>query len=194
MNAHRWGCLVGSLSLLLLSGCAAPETRRATTRVIANATPQETLDVARLLLEREFERVTVDSAAGVILADPVEFSATRDTGTLQDVVGAPTRLRRLARFEIAQARQGEPVARLRIDVERLDTSRRAIFAADQHRISDLPGTTPVDDDAASTTEQYAVWTPLRRDSALERALLDELQDQFAEASGRPEQEPSAVSP
>jgi hypothetical protein len=71
-------------------------------------------------------------------------------------------------------------ARLRVDIERRDTERQALMQPRSYRLGDTPGQeTPIEADAATTSEQNTVWTRVRRDRKLERALLDELRDQFA---------------
>lgn len=46
-----------------------------------------------------------------------------------------------------------------------------------HRVSDIPDDTPIDRDAATTTEQNTVWRTIRRDKAAERRILEAILDQ-----------------
>ena len=85
---------------------------------------------------------------------------------------------RIAHFAVAE-RGEDTVARLRIDIERQDTTRQEAFQPDRHRISDAPGQTAIERDAATTTRQNTVWTFVKRDRRLERTLLAELEEQFA---------------
>ncbi len=177
----------GSLALLAASGCTGPvEEMRATSRVIENADVEEVFFAARAILEREFGRVQVDRAGGRIVSIPVEYMATRASGTARDLIRAPSTLRRVATFVMAP-REGGVLARLRVDVERQDTAAREAVRMQEARLSDSPAYTPIERDAATTAGQNMVWTRLRRDTALERALLEELQERFAPPETAPAQ-------
>ena len=82
-------------------------------------------------------------------------------------------------------RGGSTTARLRIDLERQDTAQRAASPPDAYRLSDSPAYTPIERDAATTDQQNTVWTKVKRDRSLERALLEELCEQLAPAPSEP---------
>lgn len=191
-----WLCLP---VLWPLAGCMDSATMEAEQqRVIRDAEPEEVLTAAAAVLQREFGRVKVDRAAGRITTGPVEFSTERESGTARDLYRGRSTMRRIAQFGVARS-GGQTVARLRVDVERRDTERQAVMRPRTYRLTDNPGQeTPVDDDAATTAEQNSVWTRVRRDRTLERAILDELREQFARLSTTPENaeavEPSAGKP
>jgi hypothetical protein len=163
------------------SGCAVgsgtPESMPQ--RVIQAAVPDEVLAAAAQLLKREFGRVRIERGSRVIDAGPLEYTTERDSGTARDLVGGRSTMRRVANFGVSQV-GGNTLARLRVDLERRDTERQMLMRPHAYRLSDNPGQeTPLDADAATSSQQNTVWTRVRRDRALERALLDELREQFA---------------
>ena len=167
------------LAALGLTGCARGlEAPGYTTRLIDSADRDQVLQAAEVVLRREFGRLTVDREQRRIESDPVEYTSVRDSGTARDLVGARSRMRRIARFVAVRRGKGS-LARLRIDLERQDTAQRAASPPDAYRLSDSPAYTPIERDAATTRRQNTVWTKVRRDQRLERALLDELRELFA---------------
>jgi hypothetical protein len=168
------------LAAALWAGCS--ETARVSVqqqRVIQGADPDAVLDAATVVLQREFGRVKVDRAARHITTAPVEFATERESGTARDLYRGRSTMRRVAQFDVGR-NGGQTVARLRVDVERRDTERQAMMQPRPNRLSDNPGQeTPIDVDAATSAQQNTVWTLVRRDRTLERALLDELREQFA---------------
>lgn len=169
-------------------------------RVIEGAAPDEVLAEGQAILQREFGRVSVDRAARRVVTAPVEYTTSRDSGTARDLVRGSSTMRRSATLDVG--RRGDvTVVRLSVDVERQDTQRQTVMHPQGHRLSDTPGSeTPTDRDAATTERQNTVWTRVRRDTGLERALLDELRERFArraeEAAGTapPTTAPTAPAP
>ncbi|MBU0617648.1 MAG: hypothetical protein KKI02_08015 [Planctomycetes bacterium] len=178
--------------LLCLVGCSqGMETRSFQPRVIDEASPDDVLLAAQVLLRREFGRVDIEPGARRIVSQPVEYQTSSESGTARDLYGGRSTMRRIAHFAVAKRGDGS-IARLRIEVERMDTARREAFRPDQGRISDAPSQTPIERDAATTTRQNTVWTFVKRDRRLERALLAELQEQFAPEPDEMPAEQSAV--
>ncbi len=186
--------LVALSALAALAGCA--ETARVEAqqqRVIQNAEPDEVLAAAAAILQREFGRVKVDRAAHRITTAPVEFTTERESGTARDLYRGRSTMRRVGYLDVSRS-GGQTVARLRVDVERRDTERQAVMRPRAYRLSDDPGQeTPLETDAATTAQQNTVWTRVRRDRTLERALLDELREQFTRLSVEAENS-AAVTP
>jgi hypothetical protein len=181
--------------LAVLAGCAEVGSVEALQqRVISDADPDQVLTAAAAILQREFGRVKVDRAARRITTSPVEYTTERESGTARDLYRGRTIMRRSALFSVGRS-GGATVARLRVDVERRDTERQAMFMPRTHRLSDNPGQeTPIEADAATSQEQNTVWTRVRRDHRLERTLLDELRDYFARIAGETPALPSAGPP
>ena len=162
----------------LLSGCGPePGLTQHQSRVIRASDPDQVLLTAAKVLRREFGRVHVDVEGRTIETEPVEFSTTRESGTARDLYRGRSRMRRVARLSVG--RRGEDsVARLRIDIERQDTTRTLSMQPPTGRMSDSPAYTPIERDAATTERQNTVWTRVRRDRRMERALLQELGEHF----------------
>lgn len=159
-------------------GCVQDlEARQFQTRVV-DADPDTVLSAAEVVLRREFGRVAVDRAARRITSGPVEFTTASDSGSTRDLYGGRSSMRRIVTASVSP-RGERSVLRMRVDVERQDTARRNAVPSEGTRISDAPAYDPVDRDRGLTREQSEVWTFVRRDRALERALLEEVQDQFA---------------
>jgi len=170
-------------ALVGLTGCAEQDlVYSQQERVIPNSDPNQTLLVAATILQREFGRLNVDADARRIETSPVEFTTQRESGTARDLYRGRSTMRRKATMTIAQ--RGETtVARLRVDVERLDTHRQTVMHPRGYRLTDNPGAeTPIYADAATSEEQNTVWTRVRRDRRLERALLEELREQMARSA------------
>ena len=178
--------------VLGLTGCGAGlETRSFQTRVIPTAGPDEVFSAAQVLMRREFGHLKLEENSRRFVTQPVEYQTSSDSGTARDYYGGRSTMRRIAYFSVS-GRDGGSVVRLRIDLERKDTERQEAFQPQVNRVSDTPGHTPIQHDAATTTRQNTVWTFVKRDRRLERSLLFELQEQFApEPEGTPAEPPLA---
>ena len=167
--------------LIWSAGCARGlESGNFQTRVIRPASPEDVFRTAQVVLRREFGPLEVDRDAHRIDSRPEEYRTATGSGTARDLYGGWSTMRRVAHFSMSSRSDGV-VVRLRVDLERQDTSRREIFQPESHRLSDTPDQTPIQRDAATTARQNTVWTFVKRDQRLERALLAELQEQFAPA-------------
>ncbi len=175
--------------LLATIGCAPElEARRFRSRALPGVTAEEAFEQASDIMRREFGRAATDRTGMTVESGPEEFITASDTGTARDLVGASSTMRRRATMRIRR-RGDATLAEIRIDIERRDSERRRVAASSAHqdsRIDDLPARTPIEREAATTDEQNTVWTQVRRDDALERALLDELYD-WAVALSAPEE-------
>ncbi len=170
------GVLVASFTQL--AGCAAEQDTRQFQARRIDADADAVLAAAEVALRREFGPLSVDRGSRRIEIVPQEYTTARESGTSRDLVGVPSNLRRLAQCSVTP-RGDRSILRLRIEVQRQDAAQREALRTDTARISDTPAYTPIDRDAAVTREQNAVWTFVRRDRALESALLAEVQDRFA---------------
>lgn len=186
--------VAGVMALGVCAGCATPGSLRAAEqRVVAGATPDEVLTEAATILQREFGRVSVDRTALRVLSVPAEYSTVRDSGSARDLYGGRSTMRRVATFHVGRGKGGGAVAHLRIEIERQDVVGQQIMQPRSHRLSDSPGhETPIDRDAATTARQNTVWTRVRRDTKLERALLEELRERLARRVAGNEETPSSA--
>jgi hypothetical protein len=178
---QRWRRTLWLVGLLVPLGCTADTLRveEHQERVIEGADADLVLAAALPLFQREFGRVQVDRLARRIVTQPVEFTTERESGTARDLYRGKSTMRRKADFLVGR-RGGAIVARLKVDVERRDTERQVVLRPRPQRLGDSPGQeTALETDGATTGEQNAVWTRVRRDRRLERELLDELRDQCA---------------
>ena len=177
-----------------LVGCATEADTRSfqQQRVIKDADADAVLAQATVILRREFGSARVNPAARHIETEWAEFTTQHESGTARDLYRGRSTMRHMATCDVGQ-RGGATVARLRIDVQRQDTERQAVMQPQGHRLSDAPGhETPIDRDAATTYRQNTVWTSVRRDTKLERALLEELREHFARLVA--EVEPAGTEP
>jgi len=179
------------VSLAALAGCSQNmENRRFQTRIIHGATPDDVYQAALVILRREFGKLIIDAPARQIVSAPAEYRTSSGSGTARDFYGGGSTMRNTAHFSVGRKGDGA-VARLRVDIERKDTARQEAFQLEHHRVSDAPGQTPIERDAATSTKQNTVWTFVKRDRRLERGLLMELQEQFAPTPEKREDTQSA---
>ncbi len=175
-----------AITATLLTGCVANDARARLHQLAIDGEPEAVLAAGATILQREFGRVALDKDANRITTAPFVYTTASRSGTASDLYGGRTTMRRTALFEVSR-RSEQTLARIRIDVERQDTRRRRVVHPQGHRLSDDPGhDTPITQDAATTEKQNTVWTEVRRDTRLERALLRELQDLFARRSAAEE--------
>ncbi len=119
-----------------------------------------------------------DPTAGLLTTRPVEGTG-RDQpvhGSLQIASRGP--FRRVAQVQLEETAEGLKVY-CRVVVQRQTTQAHRLLAVDR-TASDAPGRTPIEREAATTTEQNTVWQTIRRDTAAERRLLEAI-------TGRPGQ-------
>lgn len=176
---NRLGLIGGALALLCTLGCGgASATHGYLSRPIDAPDVSIVLDEGERILRREFGRVTVNRAAARLVSEPVEFNTSRESGSTRDLYGGPSRLRRSATLTAVPS-GARVLARVRVEVEREDTLGHEAFGQESYRLSDTPGYTPIERDAARTERQNKRWTFVRRDLALEREILTELVERFA---------------
>jgi len=176
--------LLALVVLSCLAGCSQGlESKRFQTRMIRSTSADEVFNAAQVVLRREFGRLNVEPESRRIVSEPVEYRAASGSGTARDLYGGASTMRRIAELAVVPRDEGVLV-RLRVEIERRDTDRRESFQPEHGRLSDAPGRTPIERDAATTTKQNTVWTFVKRDRAIERALLAELQGKFGPEPGQ----------
>ncbi|RMF79035.1 MAG: hypothetical protein D6744_09490 [Planctomycetota bacterium] len=176
--------LTGSLLLLVVStGCTAPGAARGSlTRHFADVSPDEAYAATQIVLREHFRRVTADHTRMKLESQPVEYRTSRDSGTSRDLYRGSTLMRRTAHASVSGHGDAGATVRLRIEIERQDTRRAEVIRPDENRLTDAPGYTPIERDAATTREQNTVWTFVRRDLRLERELMRQIEARLAPAN------------
>ncbi|TWT46105.1 hypothetical protein RAS1_25520 [Phycisphaerae bacterium RAS1] len=184
-RASRRGAWLAFALLVLppLAGCgtdATLEPEPYQTGLVESAGNDQVLAAAATILRREFGRLEqLDARAGRIVTAPAEFDTRNESGTARDFRGGSSRMRRVATLTLAPRAAGT-LARLRIDIERQDTTRATQQQTPTGRFDDYPSSgTAIERDAATSDRQNSVWTRVRRDRNLERELLSELLAEFA---------------
>jgi len=81
-------------------------------------------------------------------------------------------MRRVAQVRVGTSEGGVKVF-CRVAVQRQTTEAYRMFDRDR-RVSDVPGDTPIERDAATTPEQNTVWETVRRDMTAERLILQNI--------------------
>ena len=99
-------------------------------------------------------------------------------------LSSPNRQRRVVQIKVDE-RQGQVNIYCRVTVQEQVTEATRMFAS-QYRGVDIPDDTPIDRDAATTTEQNTVWRTRRRDKAAERRILADVLDALNTVGGEAE--------
>lgn len=179
---------IGLIGVVFLVGCAArnAESRRFLSREISNASPEEVFRVSRDALEREFGGVRADVYSRTLETDPIPYDGDGGSGDLRSLYGGAATMRQSAELLVAERGAGA-VARIMVSVEREDTRYQGYRpVSETAQPAGTPSPSAIErDDAATLPEQNQVWTFVRRNRALERALLAEIQDAFAPPATAP---------
>jgi len=111
-----------------------------------------------------------DPAEGVITTQPVEAQAGLDSTRPVSLSTRP-KARRIVEVRV-QYDSGATKVFCKVLIQEQTTQAHRMFASDRSG-SDTPGDyTPINRDAATTTEQNTVWRTVRRDKAAERNILN----------------------
>lgn len=172
-----------------LIGCGADVEMQMTAREVGGDA-DAVLAAAVGVLRQDFDRWSIDRAARKITTEPAEYSTRSDSGSSRDLVKAQSTMRRVGTL-IVSPRGDRTLVKVRVDRERLDTSRRESSEPPAYRLSDAPGATPIERDSSRTETQNQYWVSAGRDARIERFVLDELERLFPIASDSP---PPASAP
>lgn len=190
---YGWG-LVGLL--VVLGGCESTQSTAGRTPSSFQSIRLETTDLDAVyaagvdVMSAEFGDLDKDARERVIMIEPEVYQTRSGSGTARDYLGGVSRMRRRAWFRVDPVGAVAARARVRVDLERLDTRRGEFQRTTVQRLDDRPGYTPIQEDAATTEAQNTLWTSAGRDRALERRLLLDLQTQV---EGPPAAAASATS-
>ncbi len=168
---HRlvWSCA----ALLLAGGCAAPRLSPLNygVRHIPDVDAAVVFAATReALISEGYGIERADQAAGVITTQPIP--AARRDGNVQAggrLRSAP-RMRRVVRVHVTRSADVVNVY-CKVVVEEQATEALRMLQYDS-RVTDSPGETAIDRDAATTASQNTVWRTVRRDKAAEQRILE----------------------
>lgn len=145
----------------------------ATPLKMPNTTTNAAFDAGLNALRQYFSQVQDLRLEGRLVSGWAEYDQKGGTGRLRDAtLNYRNRLRRRATLWISPAEPGA-VAKCQVRTQRLDTADHRAFEQ-QQQFNDLPNSTPIDREAATTTDQNQAWTEMQRDRQMERELLQVL--------------------
>lgn len=164
-----------------LAGCASPRPSAVNYNAItmSGATEDAVLDAAEGALAEHFQLARRDAGTRTITTLPTESTVTGKGERIGDVIGATRRERRTAEVRVEPA---GPTVKVfcKVLVQEYDTDAHQVFSRDLAS-DDRPGDTPAQRDAATTTEQNAVWRTKMRDKEMERQILRDIQERLGGA-------------
>lgn len=173
---NRFGFAAALAVLGALAGCGTDAEVRMSAREIGGQ-PDAVLAAATTVLRQDFDRWTIDRTARTITTEPAEYNTRTDSGSSRDLVKARSTMRRTATV-IVEPRGPRTLVKVRVEKQRLDTSRREAAEPQSYRLSDAPGYTPIERDSARTQTQNEYWVSAGRDPRIEKFVLDELEREF----------------
>jgi hypothetical protein len=163
------------LSLPLMSGCAATglspqhySVRTLPTEVMSELFEQVEMTLVGLGLRIDRR----EPLGGSITSAPFDATTRIGEGVLPPAPKPDAQDRRVALVHLRSTNGGYRVY-CRVEVQREATQTFRLLSIEQTR-TDVPSATPIEREAATTTEQNIVWKTVRRDFAAERAILDAL--------------------
>ncbi len=152
-----------------LSGCAAPgiSALNYSVREVAQRTRGDALDAAEVaLVNLDFVVARRDLAEGFLETRPLDG---RFAGEAVDASIDGGRSRRVVQVRLEESATGVRVF-CKVSVQAQSTQSYRLLSGERSG-DDRAETTPIDRDAATTSEQNSLWQTVRRDKAAERAVL-----------------------
>jgi hypothetical protein len=176
--APKWLLLALPVLCPWCAGCPEERATPLTYNVLRlSGAPEEAVfDAATRVLAEHFSIARADRTAGLVEGVPEETVGSSRGGRLGDVVVGPRRERRVAEVRVEKA-GGLVKVYCKVQVQEYDTQAHQMFDR-EHARDDLPGSTPADRDAATTTEQNAVWRNRQRDRDMESEILRAIREQL----------------
>jgi len=174
------------------------DTRRSATgdwtQVRLPNTPPEAGFNAGLYAMQQWFRVTeTDPQRGVIQSAPSEYEQKGGTGRIRDAaIGFRNRMRRIGAIVVQEVGDG-CIVKCKVAVQRLDTADHRVFRSNQ-QFGDVPNETPIQQEAGVSPRQEQVWTDMPRDRALERQILDVVQNRLQGEAEAKEAVPAVKPP
>ena len=182
MHAKRFlGSFVMCVTIVEFAGCATqtPTAANFAVRHFANGDRVGVLGAAAAAMEESgYETSPGDTDAGRLVSIP-RFNVAGDQPTGRaSQISSKSLTRRIA--EIRVEKSGDRVSVFcRVLVQEQTTRAHRMLAFDQSG-SDLPATTPIEREAATTDRQNTVWQTIRRDRSTERRILAMIGDRLTD--------------
>ena len=163
------------------AGCLEPRATALNYNVLrlSGAPEAAVFDAAARAMGEHFTIRRHDRAAGILEAVPIESIGAESRGRLRDVMAVPRRERRIAEVRVESVGSVVKIF-CKVLVQEHDSQAHQMFGR-EHALDDLPTDTPAERDAATTTEQNAVWRTKRHDRELESRILRAVPEQLAGA-------------
>ena len=128
-------------------------------------------------MQQWFRVTETDPQRGVIQSAPSEYEQKGGTGRIRDAaIGFRNRMRRIGAIVVQEVGEG-CIVKCKVAVQRLDTADHRAFRSNQ-QFGDVPNETPIQQEAGVSPQQEQVWTDMPRDRALERQVLDVVQNRL----------------
>ncbi len=112
--------------------------------------------------KRDFNR-------GLFVTEAIPVGADRDIPRLRPSISRMQSRREMAEVQIVETDEGFSIY-CKVEIQELVSEAHRMFHRDLN-VSDTPGETPIDRDAALTEEQKAVWRTIHRDRTKERRIV-----------------------
>ena len=169
---------------LLVSGCvsAGPSPLSYGLRHVKGGDRAVVFETAqKAVAELGYAIDRADSTAGIITTVPISEPYRSGFPRSGVRLSSQGRLRRVVQIRIDG--RGDAVdVYCKVALEQQVTAAHRMFAYDRMG-TDVPGATPIDREAATTTEQNTVWQTVRRDKAAERRILEAILERAGQSSG-----------
>lgn len=164
---------------MLLTSCTAPSPTPVD-YTVGHVQPLErgaAFDAAEgALLDLGYQVERRDPAEGVITTQPVEAQAGLDS-TRPASLSTRGKARRIVEVRVHND-DGVTKFFCKVLIQEQTTQAYRMFASDRSG-SDTPGDfTPINRDAATTTEQNTVWRTVRRDKSAERGIVNAITERI----------------
>ncbi|MHC4562451.1 MAG: hypothetical protein ACYS8X_06725, partial [Planctomycetota bacterium] len=139
-----------------------------TRRVLEGAGRAEAFEAGRSVMGQYFAIGQADYDQGVLRSVPKPVDANNER-----ILGGSD-ARQVATLTFRRDVSGNLVAVASVALQRQGAPIRRQYAADAENYDSVPNKTPIDTEAATTTEQNESWETQRYDHALEQKILDDL--------------------
>ena len=169
-----------TVMLISLLGCSQScppgERAKGSTLNICGSDIEPILEVAKNVVEQDYQIATVNPKNGLIQTIPTEYRGSERKPTLDNVVvPANKTFRRIVTVKISRISEQIISISVRANVERLDTHYMQNYAR-MRQSDDTPSQLYQNNAIEVDREKREVWTPNGRDLEVEREILNAIKD------------------